>query len=175
VSYSKLRGRKNGKTSLSDRPTTNNALNLNQENALISWIEVLNSCYTPPCAKDIESAANRLLKIAGSERVVGLMYSYRFIDRLPLYIKLVTQKPKETYELKPRILKLLAIGMIGLLISIVSMISNLMRSIIGMKLASKMAKDLTNTLSLRVKLLALLLEIEVKLLPALNASPLMAG
>jgi hypothetical protein len=27
VSYSKLRGRKNGQTSLSDRPTTNNALN----------------------------------------------------------------------------------------------------------------------------------------------------
>jgi hypothetical protein len=43
-----------------------------------------------------------------------------------------------------------------------------------MKLASKMAKDLTNTLSLRVKLLALLLEIEVKLLPVLNASPLIA-
>jgi hypothetical protein len=35
VSYSKLRGRKNGKTSVSD-PTTNNALNLNQENVLIS-------------------------------------------------------------------------------------------------------------------------------------------
>ena len=66
--------------------------------------------------------------------------------------------------------------MIGLLISIVSMISNLMRSIIGMKKpASKMAKDLTNTLSLRVKPLALLLEIEVKLLVALNVSPPMAG
>jgi hypothetical protein len=55
------------------------------------------------------------------------------------------------------------------------MILNLMRSIIGMKLASKTAKDLTtNTLSLRVKLLVLLLEIEVKLSLALNVSPLMA-
>ena len=44
-----------------------------------------------------------------------------------------------------------------------------------MKPASKLAKDLTNTLSLRVKLLVLLLEIEVKLLPALNVSPLIAG
>jgi hypothetical protein len=65
--------------------------------------------------------------------------------------------------------------MIGLLISIVSMISNLIRSIIGIKPASKIAKDLTNTLSLRVKLLVLLLEIEVKLLLALNVSPPMAG
>ena len=90
VSYSKLRGRKIGRTSLSDRPTTNNALNSNQENALISWIELLNSCYTPLTAKDIENAANRLLKIAGSERVVGLMYSYRLIRRLPPHIKLIT-------------------------------------------------------------------------------------
>jgi hypothetical protein len=75
VSYSKLRGRKNGRPSLSDRPTTNNALDSNQENALISWIEVLNSCYTPPTAKEIEIAANCLLKIAGSERVVSSMYN----------------------------------------------------------------------------------------------------
>jgi hypothetical protein len=34
VYYSKLRGRKNGQTSLSDRPTTNNALNSNQGKAL---------------------------------------------------------------------------------------------------------------------------------------------
>jgi hypothetical protein len=99
VSYSKLRGRKNGQTSLSDRPTTNNALNLNQEKALISWIELLNSCYTPPNARDIEIAANRLLKMAGSERVVGLMYSYRFIQRLPPHIKLITQKPKESLRI----------------------------------------------------------------------------
>jgi hypothetical protein len=90
VSYSKLRGRKNGRTSLSDRPTTNNALNSNQEKALINWIEMLNSYYTPPAAKDITIAANRLLKIAGSERVVSAMYSYRLIRRLPPHIKLVT-------------------------------------------------------------------------------------
>jgi hypothetical protein len=100
VSYSKLRGRKNGQTSLSDRPTTNNALNSNQENALISWIELLNSCYTPPKAKDIEIAANRLLKMAGSERVVGPMYSYRLIRRLPPHIKLITQKPKESLRIQ---------------------------------------------------------------------------
>ena len=100
VSYSKLRGRKNGQTSLSDRPTTNNALNSNQENALISWIELLNSCYTPPTAKDIEIAANRLLKIAGSERVVSSMYSYRLIQRLPPHIKLITQKPKESLRIQ---------------------------------------------------------------------------
>jgi hypothetical protein len=82
VSYSKLRGRKNGRTPLSDRPTPNHALNSNQEKALISWIELLNSCYIPPTAKDIEKAANRLLKIAGSERVVGPIYSYRLIRRL---------------------------------------------------------------------------------------------
>jgi predicted tellurium resistance membrane protein TerC len=55
------------------------------------------------------------------------------------------------------------------------MILNLIRSIIGIKLASKMAKDLTtNTLSLRVKLLVLLLEIGVKLSLVLNVSPLIA-
>jgi hypothetical protein len=100
VSYSKLRGRKNRRTSLSDRPTTNNALDSNQENALISWLELLNSCYTPPTAKDIEFAANRLLKIAGSERVVSSMYSYRLIRRLPPHIKLITQKPKESLRIQ---------------------------------------------------------------------------
>jgi hypothetical protein len=44
-----------------------------------------------------------------------------------------------------------------------------------MKLASKLAKDSINTLSLRVKMLALPLEIVAKLLLALNVSPLMAG
>jgi hypothetical protein len=100
VSYSKLRGRKNGLPSLSDRPTHNNALNSKQEEALISWIELLNACYTPPTAKDIESAANRLLKIAGSERVVSSMYSYRLIRRLPPHIKLITQKPKESLRIQ---------------------------------------------------------------------------
>jgi hypothetical protein len=89
----------NGQTSLSDRPTTNNALNSNQENALISWIEVLNPCYTSLTTKDIEIAANRLLKIAGSERVVSSMYSYRLIRRLPLHIKLITQKSKESLRI----------------------------------------------------------------------------
>ena len=73
MSYSKLRGSQNGWTSLSNRPTTNNALDSKQENALINWIEVLNSYYTPPAAKDIEIAANRLLKQAGSEKVVSSM------------------------------------------------------------------------------------------------------
>jgi hypothetical protein len=100
VSYSKLRGRKKGRLGLSGRPTTNNALNSKQEDALISWIELLNSCYTPLTAKDIESAANRLLKIAGSERVVSPMYSYRLIQRLPPYIKLITQKPKESLRIQ---------------------------------------------------------------------------
>jgi hypothetical protein len=100
VPYSKLRGRKNGQTSRSSRPTHNNALNSKQEDALISWIELLNNCYTPPTAKDIESAANRLLKMAGSERVVGPMYSYRLIRRLPPHIKLITQKPKESLRIQ---------------------------------------------------------------------------
>jgi hypothetical protein len=79
VSYSKLRGRKKGRPALSGRPTTNNALNSKQEDALISWIELLNSYYTPLTVKDIESAVNRLLKIAGSERVISPIYSYRLI------------------------------------------------------------------------------------------------
>jgi hypothetical protein len=78
------------------------------------------------------------------------------------------------YEFKLRILGLLAISMIDLLIAVVSMISNLTRSIIGMKPASKLARELTNTLLPRVKLLALLLDIEMKLLLALNVSPLIA-
>jgi hypothetical protein len=99
VSYSKLRGRKNGRPALSGRPTNNNVLNLKQEDALISWIELLNNCYIPLTTKDIESAANRLLKMAGSERVVGPIYSYRLIRRLPPHIKLITQKPKESLRI----------------------------------------------------------------------------
>lgn len=100
--------------SLSDRPTTKNALNSNQENALISWFELLNSCYTPPKAKDIEIAANRLLKMAGSERVVAPMYSYRLIRRLPPHIKLIPKHQRNLYEFKLSILELLAIGTTGL-------------------------------------------------------------
>jgi hypothetical protein len=51
---------------------------------------MLNSYYTPLAAKDIIIAVNRLLSIAGSERVISAIYSYRLIRRLPLYIKLVT-------------------------------------------------------------------------------------
>jgi hypothetical protein len=75
-------------------------LNSDQEASLVSWVELLNSCYTPPTAKDIEYAANRLLKIAGSDRVVGPMYSYRMIRRLPKHIKLTTQKPKESLRIQ---------------------------------------------------------------------------
>ena len=88
---------------------------------------------------------------------------------------LLPKNQRSLYEFKLRTLELLAIGMIGLSVSTVSIGLNLMRSTIGMKSASKMAKDLTNMSSLRVKLLALLLEIEVKLLLALNVLPLMAG
>jgi hypothetical protein len=51
---------------------------------------------------------------------------------------------------------------------------NLIRSIIRIKPASKIAKDLTNISSLRVKLLVLLLDIKVKLLLVLNILPLIA-
>lgn len=84
-------------------------------------------------------------------------------------------KSEESLRIQAEDPGIISDGTIGLPISDVSMISNLMRSITEMKLASKLAKDSTNTLSLRVKMLALLLEIVAKLLLALDVSPLMAG
>lgn len=99
------------------------------------------------------------------------------MSTLPPHIKLITQNPKNTYVRSIQVEHpgIISDGTIGLLVSIGSMISNLMRSITGMKLASKLAQDSTNTLSLRVKMLALLLEIVTELFLALNVSPLMAG
>ena len=58
--------------------------------------------------------------MAGSERVVGLIYSYRLYT-VYLYISsLLPKNQRNLYEFKLRTLGLLAIGTIGLSISTVS-------------------------------------------------------
>ena len=95
VSKSKLRCRNDGRSNGKGRQATNKALNDSQEKSLIHWIEHLNSVYTPPTALDIEDAANRILQYCGADRRVSKMYRYQFIQRLPPYITLRTQKPIE--------------------------------------------------------------------------------
>lgn len=58
-------------------------------------------------AKDIEAAANRILKYGGSDRRVGKMYGYQFIARLPPHINLRTQKPKEKARMEAEMYGLL--------------------------------------------------------------------
>lgn len=69
---------------------------------MISWVKLLNSVNTAPTAKDIEGAANRLLKFAGLDRHVGKMYGYQFIKRLPT-LNVITQKPKERARIEAEI------------------------------------------------------------------------
>ncbi|KAJ5244969.1 hypothetical protein N7489_005065 [Penicillium chrysogenum] len=95
VSYSQLYARIHGRGTHSDRTDRTKALNPNQETALISWVKLLDSSLIEPTPEEIENTANRLLKRAGADHVVGHNWVYRFIQRLPPTINYLIQKPKE--------------------------------------------------------------------------------
>src|SRR4051812_18513393 len=61
VPYQRLKARIKGRGSRSTHPTTNKCLDDSQEQALISWIGILDSAGCPPTAQDIEGCANDIL------------------------------------------------------------------------------------------------------------------
>ena len=83
VPYHRLRARIHGRQSHADRAKATRSLDSIQEKALTSWIQTLDSAHISPTPKMIEEAANRMLKNAGEDRVVGHSWVYRFIARHP--------------------------------------------------------------------------------------------
>ena len=95
VSYQQLKGRVHGRKSRSTRTGPNKALDEAQEQALISWIGILDDATVPPTPQDIESCANEMLARSGSSRRVGKNWAYNLIKRLPDDYSHITQKPME--------------------------------------------------------------------------------
>ena len=83
VPYHRLRARIHGRQSHADRAKATRSLDSIQEKALTSWIQTLDSAHISSTPKMIEEAANRMLKNAGEDRVVGHSWVYRFIARHP--------------------------------------------------------------------------------------------
>lgn len=61
VSYHQLRGRIHGRTSPKNRISTTKALNEDQEEALLLWINILDDASAPPNSKRIQECANAIL------------------------------------------------------------------------------------------------------------------
>ncbi|KAJ9482817.1 hypothetical protein VN97_g10602 [Penicillium thymicola] len=98
VPYSLLYNRVHGRGSRSTRCATNSILNSDQEQALISWIIILDDACSPPTAKMIEGCANSMiLREDASRSPVDKNWVYRFLKRIPPLHNLhfIKQKPKE--------------------------------------------------------------------------------
>ena len=98
VSYHQLRGRIHGRTSPKKRISTAKALNEDQEEALLLWINILDNDGAPPNAKRIQECANAILLHGDPTRLKPLNknWVYTFLRRIPPRTKLnwITQKPK---------------------------------------------------------------------------------
>jgi hypothetical protein len=94
VPYHLLRARMQGQPSKFDRAKNSRTLDPIQEQEMLSYIDSLDNSYTSPTPELIEKAANRLLKKAGSDRLVGHNWAYRFLKRLSPRFNYLTQKPK---------------------------------------------------------------------------------
>ena len=88
-------GRVHGRKSRSARTGTNNCLDKAQEQALASWIGILDDTNTPSTPQDIEGYANEILARGGSDRRVGKNWAYNFIKRFPNDYSHTVQKPME--------------------------------------------------------------------------------
>jgi hypothetical protein len=95
VDYQRLLRRVHGRPSRSGRQGVNNCLDKSQEQALISWIELLHRANAPPSAEEIGGTANEILERGGSDRRVGKNWPYRFLKRLPIDYSYNTQKIME--------------------------------------------------------------------------------
>ena len=101
VPYSRLYGCFNGQPSQSERPPTNSALDRNQEQALICWIQQLDDLYIPPTPKLVEQQASEILQhqTDASQSVSNIyiylskMWAYQFIQQLPNDFSFTKQKP----------------------------------------------------------------------------------
>ena len=95
VSYLQLKGRVHGRKSRSARIGPNKVLDEAQEQALISWIGILDDATVPPTPQDIENCANEMLARSGSSRRVGKNWAYGLLKRLPNDYSHIIQKPME--------------------------------------------------------------------------------
>ncbi|EED11943.1 conserved hypothetical protein [Talaromyces stipitatus ATCC 10500] len=99
VSRKKLSRRWHGLPSRSTRPPTRRLLSLDQEKALILWIEYLDNIGAPPTNQQIEESANYLLgkdfSGPGEAPRAGKNWVHDFIKRLPKQYVRIVQKPQE--------------------------------------------------------------------------------
>lgn len=100
ILYYTLRGRINGRKSLTGRPGTNKALGIEQEGALIHWIDTLNTANAPPTADMIQKCALQILHRQDLDLDLGKNWAYRFIKRLPNKYAYIKQKPMEKDRLQ---------------------------------------------------------------------------
>jgi hypothetical protein len=92
VDYQRLHRRVRGGTSRSARQVPNKALNEPQEQALVSYVDILYRANLPPTPADVEATANEILERSGSTRRVGHNWAYRFLKRHPNHYVASTQK-----------------------------------------------------------------------------------
>ena len=83
VDYQRLKRRVHGGGCRSARQGPNKCLDMPQEQALISWIDLLYRANLPPTPGDVERTANEILERSGSTRRVGKNWVYRFLKRHP--------------------------------------------------------------------------------------------
>ncbi|KAJ5365290.1 hypothetical protein N7517_008176 [Penicillium concentricum] len=107
VPYHQLRGRTRGRQSNSDRAKATKTLNSIQEKVLITWVESLDNAYISPTPELVEKSANRLLKNAGSDQVVGHNWAYRFLHKgYPLGSNILSENLRKKQGLIARTLAL---------------------------------------------------------------------
>lgn len=95
ISYQTLRGRIKGRRSKNGHTSTNNALEPEQEKALILWIETLDQAFSPPSADKIRDAALRIIQRHDASRTLGKNWAYAFLARMPPRFEWKTQKTLE--------------------------------------------------------------------------------
>jgi hypothetical protein len=111
VSYHQLRGRIHGRISPKSRISTTKALNEDQEEALLLWINILDDAGAPPNSKRIQECANAILFRGDPTRLKPLNknWVYAFLRRIPPRTKLnwIVQKPKERRRIEAEDISLL--------------------------------------------------------------------
>jgi hypothetical protein len=83
IPYSTFKGRVKGRQPRKGSTGGTKALEPEQEQALILWIDILDQGFSPPNASQIQGAAEQIIQRHDPSRTLGKNWAYRFIDRLP--------------------------------------------------------------------------------------------
>lgn len=83
IPYQTFLGRIKGRKSKYGRPSTNNALEPEQEKAPILWINTLDHAFSPPNSARIREAALQIVQRHNPSRTLGKNWVYKFLARMP--------------------------------------------------------------------------------------------